>query len=239
MTMTAIMVEFLIAGILILLALLLFTMSLFPTETQIFFVQINEAQIQLVGLSLIITVFISVAYGFGVLFEYIGMVAFEWWFAIVKARRFSRFIALNSTVLEKSSFLKEYVDTSSEEEDANNKEDGTNKQEMRSAHGAMRFYVLMKSSTLYSEIKSQLDRVRLIRILFFVELILLFAVIIQLNRGFSLTMRNLGIIISLIMVLNIAAINNRFHRYCRAIERSYKMLILHQNLEGGVNKSTK
>lgn len=78
MKTTAIMIEFLVAGLLVLLALFLLALSFFPTGMQLFLDQINKSRHWLAKAPFLITILISVAYGFGVLFEYPGVIAFEW-----------------------------------------------------------------------------------------------------------------------------------------------------------------
>lgn len=74
---------------------------------------------------------------------------------------------------------------------------------------------------LYPEISAQINRFRLIRVLFVVEIILLIAFLNQLKSHISA----MNIIITIIIIasacINYGAIDSRFHRYCRAVERSY------------------
>jgi len=219
---TAIMVEALIAGILVLLALLLLAMSVFPSEVQTFFIKISNSQSLLAEAPLLVIV-IAIAYGFGVLFEFIGLIAFEWWFDKIKRNRLIEYLNSNRSIIAGSPILKKYVNSSSKKVDVK-------EEEARSCIGTMRFYVLMKNSALYSEIESQMNRLRLIRVLFLVELILLFAIGGQLLQKFSLSMFSLWMLVVVIAIANIEAIRKRFHRYCRAIERSYQLLMLEQNL---------
>jgi len=218
MKTTAIMIEFLIVGVLVLLALFFLFVSLFPIETQLFFVKINESQPWLAKAPFFLIIFVSFAYGFGVLFDYIGFIAFEWLNNMVKKKRIKKYYKLNESILKDSPILKDYK--------GNNK--SKNHEEESSYHGEMRFFVLMESPELYSEIELQLKRLKIIRVLFFVELILLSSIIVQLRQKFCAALLLLLLLISVITIANVIAIYQRFDRYCRSIERSYKMLILKQ-----------
>jgi hypothetical protein len=157
-----------------------------------------------------------------VLFEFIGLIAFEWWFDKIKRNRLIEYLNSNRSIIERSPILEKYANPSS-------KKVAIKEEDAKSCIGTMRFYVLMKNSTLYSEIESQMNRLRLIRVLFLVELILLCAIGSQLLQKFSSAMFYLWILVLVISAANVEAIRIRFHRYCRAIERSFKLLMLDQN----------
>jgi hypothetical protein len=216
MKTTAIMIEFLVAGLLVLLALFLLALSFFPTEMQLFLDQINKSQHWLAKAPFLITVLISVAYGFGVLFEYLGVIAFEWKHEMIKRKRIDTYYKKNDSILKNNPIFKDYKSNAS---DQNNKKNG-------SYHGEMRFYVLKENSSLYSEIELQLNRLRLIRVLFFVTTILLIAILGQLFLKFTVGKLMLSLFILMITFFNVIAIRHRFNQYCRAIERSFKMLML-------------
>jgi hypothetical protein len=216
MKTTAIMIEFLVAGLLVLLALFLFALSFFPGEMQLFFDQIGKAQHLPDKAPFLIVIIISVAYGFGVLFEYIGVITFEWIHKIIKRKRIKDYYDSNEPILTNNPIFKNY---NSNALNQNDKKKG-------SFHGEMRFYVLKENSALYSEIELQLNRLRLIRVLFFVTVILLAAVLGQLFLKFTVGKLMLSLFILMIAFFNVIAILHRFNQYCRAIERSFKMLNL-------------
>jgi hypothetical protein len=90
----------------------------------------------------------------------------------------------------------------------------------------MRYDVLMKSVPLYADIESQINRLRLIRVLFLSECIVGLALTIRLVRAFTPLTTGILFIIILVTFGNYAAINYRFNRYCRTVEKAYKVLVL-------------
>jgi hypothetical protein len=90
----------------------------------------------------------------------------------------------------------------------------------------MRFYVMNHSPSLSAEISAQISRFRLIRALFLVEVILLVAVM-RLVRGNPSNLWSAALLmIAVIALANYYAVRSRFGRYCRAVERSYKVLMI-------------
>ncbi|MCI0489164.1 MAG: hypothetical protein L0229_21435, partial [Blastocatellia bacterium] len=124
-------------------------------------------------------------------------------------------------LLAKSPILDEYALASAEELDEKLKNTAA------ACIGEMRFYVMMKDSTLYAEIDSQISRFRLVRILFLVELILFIAIIWQWHRGLGFILK-CSVPLAIIAFFNLIAIGARFNRYCRAVERTYKAIMLDQ-----------
>ena len=108
MKTTAIMIEFLVAGLLVFLTLFLLALSFFPGEMQLFLDQINKSQHWLAKAPFLITILISVAYGFGVLFEYLGVIAFEWIHKIIKRKRIKDYHKKNKSILTNSPIFKDY-----------------------------------------------------------------------------------------------------------------------------------
>jgi hypothetical protein len=88
----------------------------------------------------------------------------------------------------------------------------------------------MKNSALYEEIESQLNRLRVIRILFWVEVILTISGVVYAITHFS---GDWSVVVIPLVPLATAgftiwAIIDRYNRYCRAVERSYTVLCLDQ-----------
>jgi hypothetical protein len=94
--------------------------------------------------------------------------------------------------------------------------------------GKMRFYVMNHSALLYADIAAQISRFRLIRVLFLAEAIVILAIIGQLRFGFSPFLIVMFGLVFFIAYANFLAIRSRFNRYCRAIERSYTVLMIGQ-----------
>jgi len=243
---TVLIVEFLIAGALVSLALVVFAYSFFPDQTQDIFDVLVQYQlpstedqyqsaeppsIVYVPIAVLLTtIFIAIAYGVGILFEYIGLTLFEGWHDEIKRDHMKKYLKEledDKVDLSKSPILRKFEGKSPEE---------ITKEQARSCIGPMRFYVLMKSPELYQDIASQLHRLRLIRIMFFVEFILMVAVAWQVLRNLtskeipSLPLMFTLVFLLIVLITNFKAILSRFSRYCRAVERSYKALLVDQGI---------
>ncbi len=220
MKTTMLIVEFLVGGILVLLALIFFFSSsffgnifailniLFQDQPPLsnFLQNLYQFLSQDTGaLLLFSTIFIAIAYAVGVFSGPLVRIFFEWMLDGIKKSR-----------------LQEYRNNLSK--------DGIDPDQIpfmkRSKHqlpaGDMRFYVLMKSPELYQDIASQLHRYRLMRILFLAEIILISAIIVQLLRDFfSPLMWNLVLIV-VIVVLTFPRVYYRLKQYCWSVKESEK-----------------
>jgi len=82
-------------------------------------------------------------------------------------------------------------------------------------------------SDLYREVETQINRLRLVRVLFFVEVLLSIALAVRLMiAGWSWATLAWLEILAILALLNFDAVQYRFRMYCRAVERSYKVLVL-------------
>lgn len=227
MRTTMLIVEFLVGGALLSLALIVCVVSFFPDEIQMIF---HEVQVFLSDLGiyestftvflLFSTVFVAVAYTVGVFSEFIAREAFEWLFIRVKKKSVKKYLKnlrdcnVNLTKDPILRGLEEYSPKKSK------------KGCVKFLSGLMRFHVLMKSPELYQDIASQLHRFRLMRILFLAEVFLMVAIIRQLLRGFSSSLMVALVLLTVIAIMNAVVIYDRFKRYNRSIERSYTVLML-------------
>lgn len=268
MKTTEIMVEFLIAGILILLSLLFCCMSWFPVELQTLFVHVVNSQSWLTSAPFLLVIFMSIAYGLGILSEFIGRAIFERMHDFVKKGRLQKYIEKCDSdcreIFDKSPILQKFKPSEPDSSESDSKrnavrgksrfqplpylwqrcvfyskwigekvlrkssedgQSGSNDLDI-SVFGTMRFYVLMKSSALYEEIESQLNRLRVIRILFLVEVILLLAIVPPFFQNPSWFLGLIGFALICLAATTLRAIWVRFNRYCRALERSYMVLRL-------------
>ena len=220
MKTTVLIIEYLFAGILVLLVLTLLAIVLFP-QLQSTLGKLFSAHATLDAVAPILAAILTaIAYGTGLVAEFVGGEVFEWWLRRIKRVRLTKYLRDNHTNLRKSPILAEYAETPLDQI--------TVSDEKTRLVGAMRFYVLMQSQTLYQEIESQLNRFRLIRVLFLVEVILALAIIWRLFHVPSLPLVYCLVLVLLTAVTNAAAVGRRFHRYCRAVERSYRVLVLDQ-----------
>ncbi|MFQ5638205.1 MAG: hypothetical protein ACE5IR_09460, partial [bacterium] len=171
---------------------------------------------------LVTTVTTAISYALGVIAEPISRIIFEYLLqSFIGKKRFTGYLEKHRQILDKSPILRRYTPNNSEKKKAKLKES-------QSAMGEMRFYVLMKSSELYTEIESQLNRLRFIRVLVIVEIIIILALIFQINRNPLPVFQYLMNIVIVIVIVNIFAINSRLNRYYRAVERSYEALVFDQ-----------
>jgi hypothetical protein len=211
MKTTAVIVEFLISGILFLLALLFLAMSLFPGMLSLDFLKTNKLDS---WMFIIIPVLLSVAYGFGILAELIALNIFESKHKKIRGKRLDDFIDSNKKLLLKSPI------------DFNTINKKTCNNEKAKLMGLMRFYVLHKDPVLYHEIELQHFRLRLVRVLFLCMLILIFAVVCKYIEKRTCEWLLIEMFIIMITYLNYKGILYRFNRFNESIERTYKVLLL-------------
>jgi HAD superfamily hydrolase (TIGR01509 family) len=220
MKTTVLIVEYLIAGILVMLALTLLIIGIFPDlSPQIEAMLGQHEALNAISLTLVIVV-MAVAYGVGILAQYLCERLFEWRLEQIKLERLPRYLKDNCNNLDKSPLLKPYKQLESTGTDESPPQVETR------LIGEMRFHVLMESEELYQEIESQLNRFRLTRVLVLVEVILATALTVLFLQDQSAVLIVLLALVIGLFVVNIFAVNHCFHRYCRATERAYKVLVL-------------
>lgn len=219
MKTTVLVAEYLAAGVLVLLALALLAASIFP-ELISDFENLFTVPEKLDAISsILVVVFAVLAYGVGLVADFLGEKTFEWWLKRIKLDHLKKYLEKNSESLHKSPLLAEY------QKDRGGKAEESVAIETELI-GEMRFYVLMESAELYTEIESQLNRFRLVRVLVLVEAILTAAIIISLAQAGPPILIFLLIVTVVLAIANVRAVGRRFHRYCRAVERAYKTLVL-------------
>lgn len=224
MKTTMLIVEFLIGGILVLLALMFLAVSFFPDEVQQVFNNIDLSQpLPVSTLLLLSTIFVAIAYTVGIFSEFFAREMFEWLLVRVRKKQVEKYLDdlhKNKVKIEKNPILSKLKDDFSEE---------NNKDQVQLPTGLMRSYVLMKSPELYHNIASQLHRFRLMRILFLTELIFIVAIFRQSLRAISPSLMWALVFLIVAAILTVVVIHSRFKRYCRDIERSYMVLVLDQD----------
>jgi len=225
METTKVIIEYVIAGILMIFALVLLFMSIFSVTFDTigkFIISIPSADktsdIISSANGLISSIcFLAVAYSLGVISEYMGMISLEWMIEREKKSRFPKFIDQNLKDLDKSPLLKGFENKTKKEIESH----------ALQLYGQMRFHVMELSETLYAEIENQLNRVRLTRVMLLVEVIFIISLSIQLfsssiNSNVATVMFVTMITLS---IITFQSIKKRFERYCRSIERSYKEIV--------------
>jgi hypothetical protein len=214
---TTLIIEWLIGGILVSLALVVLAVSFFPRETQGILAWFTARQSPAAYEALLATIVTAIVYAVGILSEFVGRALFEPLLDKIKQERFKQYLQAHQAKLSKSETLKEW---------------GTAPPDMISTSrasaclGEMRFEVLMKSPELYGEIEREMNQFRLIRVLFLVEAMLGVAIARQLLQGFSVFLTCSLVFVIVLACVTWLAVRSRFHRYCRAIERTYKVLVL-------------
>lgn len=206
MKTTILIVEVLVGGMLILLALVFFVSSFFLGDILAIPRGLSQNQSHLVdALLLLSAVFVAIAYTIGVFLETFTRKAFGRMLNEVKMKSLEEYVRdLDKDPyvnLDNSPILKKFKDKLPE----GSNEDQVRghwfinllkqkKREQMQEYGIMRFYVLMKSPELYQNIASQLHRFRLMRISFFAEIILILAVARQLLREVTLPLVVLSVL---------------------------------------------
>jgi hypothetical protein len=214
METTKLTVEYLIVGILICLAIIFLVFNIAPWNmdglTKLFL-----ADPSILSASLIIIIFLPISYGVGLVAEYVGLVMYEGLMRKVKKARFPIFIEANLDWITKSPLLEKYV-----RKDQPVPDDAGEK-----SYGEMRFYVLMNNAALYAEIESHINQARIIRVLSLAEVIFILGFVAHVMKNGLTSFSSLGILlVAILLIFTFKAIKSRFDRYCRAIERSFKVL---------------
>jgi hypothetical protein len=218
---TNLLVEFLIAGVLILYAVLLLVFSVLPVSAMLEVIQwfaANMANLdKLFAFSLIPT--IALAYAFGMLTEIATRSLFDRWLLAVRRRHVTQFFSANRDLLAPDLLFQPYAATDPQTALIKDKD----------ILGQMRFVVLMKSERLYTEIEYQINQMRVLRVLLVFLAVIGLALAILLARQLMSAFTPLaicGVILTAgLFALDLVAIRSRYTRYFRAIEFSYKALL--------------
>jgi hypothetical protein len=184
------------------------------------------------------TVFLAVAYAIGIVMEYLGELYCEWWFNKVKRDRVEKFYRQNQATLKEGPIRFLELDPSpNQTQDTSQDKSPQKHKDTKEYIGEMRFFVMRSSALLYADITAQISRLRLIRVLPIAEIILLIAILGQIPKAQSpaLWVTAVALLIA-IFGINILAIRSRFGRYCRAVERSYLILLLERNDQAQQNE---
>jgi hypothetical protein len=226
METTKVLIEYVIAGVLVLLALAFLLASVFGLSLPDIAASLQGVPISDKALDITLSVcFLSVAYAVGVIAEYFGMESLEWLMNRVKRRRIVKFLEENEPNLRGTPIFEAYMAQMPKETSKSSK--GAFRRRRLEIYGRMRFHVLQYSPSLYTEINDQLNRSRLTRVLLLVELIVLAGILIQMRQGQLAPDTGLALLIVLAIFTLATALSvyRRFDHYCRAVERGYIELI--------------
>ncbi len=212
MEKTKLIVEYLVAGTLIMVSMLILYWSYVGIDFTKFSNYINGLKFPFKISVIVSTIFIAAAYALGIVAEFLGEKCFEWRLNQIKKKRVIEFIEENDSFIRNDPIFKNFQLKDKKK---------WNCDKLKGCIGKMRFCVMSKNSLLYADISAQINRLRLIRVLFIVEMILLFAVLKKLYLQPKIYLIFITLTIFAITVINIFAIFSRFGRYCRSVERSF------------------
>ena len=219
MKTTLIVFEYLAAGNLVILAILILGINSGIIEYE----KIAGSVVDVLGTgnSLIIAfVLLSITYSVGVVSEYLGWLAFEWRLNAIKRTRIKAYLIANRSKLTCSPVLSGYeIDIK--------KWTPYMQSCLTRLHGEMRFFLMENSKGFAEEIASHIGKMRLVRVLFLVQFLFCVSMVLRLKTGYIQSWVWMVIYILIIfMFANGIAINQKFKRYCRSIERGYKTMVL-------------
>jgi hypothetical protein len=198
--------EFLVVGILVSLIIAIDIWSTLPVQTTQFASQVHFPSAPNWAIAALASLITAIAYSVGVIAEDLARASFEWRLNAIKE---NRLLAFQDQIADQ-------VDASA----------STRVKYLSTSHGLMRFAIIKSNSRLSVEITEQVSRLRLIRTLFLVLLGALYSIALWLIRD-SNPLLIPGLILTLIALAAVAIeVENRFTRYCRAIERSFSLLVL-------------
>lgn len=222
---TKLIVEYLIVGILVSIAIIFLGVSILaPADLELFPALFSPDPLSS-NTVISALIFLPIAYGVGVIAEYVAMRLFETKADAIKLQRLNYYLNKHESILKKSPLLKSYIKRSDKEARIT---------EMKIANmlfGEMRFYAMTKSPFLQGEIEAHLNRLRILRALPISELLFLTGYIVQVLRsGISNVSIFALVFLGVVLPINISAITNRQERYCRAIERAYTALIVDEKV---------
>ena len=225
MKTTSLIIEYLVAGILMIFAAMFLVNGYFPQDIQKLFVLFQNSK----EYSLLYTiVFVAIAYAVGVILEPVARMIFEYSVNIFVSKwRLAKFLLKYRHELFESPLLAKY-EVGSLNKLSERAKFAFQLSNAKSVMGMMRFYVLKESSELYKEIESQINRLRLLRVLVIVEIIVLAAIDVYKSIYSSSLWSFLFGVVVLVLLGSIVATIERSKRYYRAIERSYATLIFRQ-----------
>ncbi len=217
MKTTSLTVDFLVSGVLLLVALVLAVPGL-PSQA----LTLGAGSTGWVKAPFFAVALISITYGFGIFFEYLGLILYENRHKRMKTKRCKAFIRKlqeHSILLKRDPFQLAKLDMT-KQSDIDTAQDWYT--------GTLRYFVKNASAELYAEVELQLRRMRIMRVLSIVEVILMVAVIshaITLKLDLYAAVL-LFLFLALLFFRTSRGITYRFERYDESIERAYMVLAL-------------
>lgn len=207
MNTTNLIVEYLVSGILCITSICIFSYAVSPNEF-IYFLNIFLYYYKDYS-TIFLTVAVAISYSLGVAVETIALQFLESILHKKSVIRLKEYINKNERLFNEDVYMKGIFNET------------ITKKTARDCYGNLRFHILSHNEKLYKEIESQINRMRLIRVLFLFELLTLISLIIILIKSFSIVLLLLLSFLVLLSIFTYKSIHTRFDRYFRSIERSY------------------
>ena len=217
MKTTEVILEMLVAGALATGSLLLLFWSVRPAEVERSLATIAARVAAHVAGPVGAVLLGAAAYSAGILSEYVARAFFEPWLNGTKRRRLQKLVDDYKSKLEVSPILREFG-----REETPQIDDRGAKEKV----GQMRFEIRRLSSEHARDVESKVNRMRLVRVLFFVEIFCILSTLFWLWRRWSPALLLLCLFLAAVLFINWKAVLYRFDRYCLTIERAYKGLVL-------------
>lgn len=208
MKTTTLILEYLVTGIITLIALFYILYVVCPKHEVLLLESIIKEFAGMGNLFLIIL--LSISYCLGIAIETSALSVFENILHKRSVERLPQYYKENEEILKLSPFFEGINFLAISEKQA------------RKIYGQLRFVVLSKDANLYKEIESQISRMRLIRVLFILEFIFFIGAVILIIQGDnSMMLAVFTTVLFLLLYSTFEAVIIRFDRYFRAIERAY------------------
>lgn len=218
MEITKRLIEFILSGILIILSLTFLFYCIFPKEVHSLLDQAEKSTSYIFNNATLATaLFTAISYAVGLVSENMVQNLFEGLLDKTKHNQINDFLKRSFTAIKDTPVIKAFsLDT----------DEPIDKETAGRLYGEMRVYVNLKSQQLYTEIESQINRFRILRVMFLSEALIITGLVILTFRSYSWCKVFYVLMACLAALFTYIAINNRFYRYCRAIERAYKIVSL-------------
>lgn len=223
MKTTELIVEVFVGGTLVLVAMAFGLWSWFPAAAEWALGRYTKELVPSFGAAVPV-VLAALAYAMGIIAEFTARGLLEWRLDRVKLARFENFRADNEELLKNDPLLGRFFRALPQREPRSKDGRKRYRDAVTRIVGLMRFAVMHRSPDLSRAVESHVKRMRVLRMLALVQALFLVGV---LPRCFFPPSGIVGVICVIVLgmvVVTYFAIQDRFNRYCREIERGYLVL---------------
>jgi hypothetical protein len=221
---TELIIEVFVGGTLAIVAIVFVLWSFFPTGIEHLIQACRDRLFPSFG-GIAPVVLAAWAYSMGIVTEFTARAVSEWRMNQIKFRRMREFLTNNKSMLRQDPILQRAFNPDlgkGHVEDITDQQvKGITKQQAIQIVGLMRFQIMRTHPDLSKEVESHVKRMRVLRVLVLVQLLFFVGL---LGRTPSLLLAVLCLLVLLVLYTTWRAVEDRFERYCRAIERSYLLL---------------